>query len=283
MSLQQFPCIGFIGAGNMASALVGGLRAQGWPANRLWLSDRSEEQLNAHAAHGLRTTTDNAELLEKADVVVLAVKPQVMASVLKPLAKQAQARRPLIISIAAGIPIDALARWLGAAAGSDALPIVRAMPNTPSLVQAGATGLFASSAVTTDAKNLAERVMGAVGMTLWVEQEDLIDAVTAVSGSGPAYFFHVMEAMIAAGVKLGLDEQDARALTLQTALGAAQMAITSDVGPAELRKRVTSPGGTTERALRVFNEADLVSIFEAALKACANRGTELALELGAAD
>jgi pyrroline-5-carboxylate reductase len=283
MSLQQFPCIGFIGAGNMATALVGGLRAQGWPANRLWLSDRNEQQLEAHKSQGLRTTTDNAELLDKVEVIVLAVKPQVMASVLKPLAQQAQARRPLIISIAAGIPIDALARWLGGSVGEQSLPIVRAMPNTPSLVQAGATGLFASSAVSTDAKNLAERVMGAVGMTLWVEQEDLIDAVTAVSGSGPAYFFHVMEAMIAAGVKLGLSEQDARALTLQTALGAAQMAVASDVGPAELRKRVTSPGGTTERALRVFNESDLMNMFETALKACANRGIELALELSAAE
>ncbi len=283
MGHQQFPTIGFIGAGNMASALVGGLRAQGWPANRLWLSDRSPEQLKSHQDQGVHTTTDNAELLARADVVVLAVKPQVMASVLKPLAEQAQTRRPLFISIAAGIPIDALSRWLGGAESGGALPIVRAMPNTPALVQAGATGLFASDAVDTEARHLVERVMGAVGLTLWVDSEDLIDAVTAVSGSGPAYFFHVMEAMIAAGVKLGLSEQDARALTLQTALGAAQMAITSDVGPDELRRRVTSPGGTTERALQVFGRSELLKIFDAALQACANRGTELALELGATE
>lgn len=277
MSTQQFPVIGFIGAGNMATALAGGLLAQGWPAPRIWLSDQHLPQLQAHAERGCRTTADNAELVAAADIVVLAVKPQVMATVLQPLAASVQARRPLIISIAAGLSVASLDAWLG---GGQA--IVRAMPNTPALVQTGAAGLFAADTVSHAHRQLAERVLSAVGLAIWVEQESLIDAVTAVSGSGPAYFFHLMEAMIAAGVQLGLGEREARALTLQTALGAAQMAITADVGPDELRRRVTSPKGTTEQALRVFQEADFTTLVARAMTACADRGAELAQELGAA-
>lgn len=267
--------IGFIGAGNMATALAGGLLARGWSPADIALSDAQPVQLNPHAERGLFTTTDNRELLQHAEVLVLAVKPQVMSAVLKPLAELAQQRRPLVISIAAGIPVASLEHWLGGA-----LPIVRAMPNTPALVQAGATGLYASPAVSAAQKADAEAILGAVGLTLWVEDESLIDAVTAVSGSGPAYFFYVMEAMMAAGRDLGLDDRTARALTLQTALGAAQMAIAADVGPEELRRRVTSPGGTTERAVAVFDEAGLKNIFSRALKACAARGAELAEQLG---
>lgn len=270
--------IGFIGAGNMASALAGGLLARGWKPSHIALSDAYPAQLEVHAERGFKTTTDNLALLDHADVLVLAVKPQVMSQVLKPLAALAQKKRPLIISIAAGIPVASLERWLGAE-----LPIVRAMPNTPALVQAGATGLYANTSVSADQRAAAEAILGAVGLTLWVEQEALIDAVTAVSGSGPAYFFYVMEAMMAAGRDLGLDEKAARALTLQTALGAAQMAITADVGPDELRRRVTSPGGTTERAVAAFDEAGLKLIFARALKACADRGGELAVQLGGAD
>lgn len=278
MNKPAYPSIGFIGAGNMASALVGGLLARGWPVEQLWLSDANPEQLVAHRERGLSTTGDNAALVAAVDMVILSVKPQVMADVLKPLAPAVQARRPLILSIAAGIPVISLERWLGGG-----LAVVRAMPNTPALVQTGATGLFANPRVSDVQRRLAEDVLGAVGLALWVEHEDLIDAVTAVSGSGPAYFFQVMEAMISAGVRLGLDPRDARALTLQTALGAAQMAIASDVEPAELRRRVTSPGGTTERAVRVFNDAGLDAIFLKALSACAARGAELAAELGARD
>lgn len=267
--------IGFIGAGNMASALVGGLLARGWPAADIALSDAQPAQLAPHAERGLFTTTDNEELLARAEVLVLAVKPQVMQQVLAPLAARAQHQRPLLLSIAAGIPVASLAHWLGGE-----LPIVRAMPNTPALVQAGATGLFASAAVSPAEKAEAEAILGAVGLTLWVDDEALLDAVTAVSGSGPAYFFYVMEAMMAAGVELGLDERTARALTLQTALGAAQMAVAADVGPADLRRRVTSPGGTTERAIAAFEQADLRAIFARALQACAARGAELAAELG---
>ena len=278
MSDSNYPHLGFIGAGNMASALVGGLLAKGWPASHLWLSDSNAGQLAAHAERGCKTVTDNAVLAASVDLLVLSVKPQVMADVLRPIAAVVQTRQPLIVSIAAGIPSDSLARWLG---GN--LAVVRAMPNTPALVQSGATGLYANTRVSNEQRRLAEQVLGAVGITLWVEQEDLIDAVTAVSGSGPAYFFYVMEAMIAAGVKLGLDERDARALTLQTALGAAQMAITADVAPAELRRRVTSPAGTTEQAVKDFDDAELQAIFTRALRACADRGAQMALELGAVD
>lgn len=270
--------IGFIGAGNMASALAGGLLARGWKAEDIALSDAQPAQLESHARRGHFTTTDNAELLRRSEVLVLAVKPQVMSAVLQPLAAQAQAQRPLVISIAAGIPVASLQRWLGGG-----LPVVRAMPNTPALVQTGATGLYASPEVSAAQKAEADAILGAVGLTLWVGEERLIDAVTAVSGSGPAYFFYVMEAMMAAGRDLGLDDKTARALTLQTALGAAQMAITADVGPEELRRRVTSPGGTTERAVAAFDEAGLKAIFARALAACAARGAELAEQLGKAD
>lgn len=267
--------IGFIGAGNMASALAGGLLARGWQPADIALADTQPAQLEAHADSGVFTTTDNLQLLDRSDVLVLAVKPQVMSAVLQPLVALTQKKRPLIISIAAGIPVASIEHWLG---GS--LPVVRAMPNTPALVQSGATGLFANAAVSVQQKAAAESILGAVGLTLWVNEESLIDAVTAVSGSGPAYFFYVMEAMMAAGRELGLDEKSVRALTLQTALGAAQMAITADVGPDELRRRVTSPGGTTERALAVFDEAGLKKIFAQALTACAHRGAELAGQLG---
>lgn len=267
--------IGFIGAGNMASALVGGLLAKGLNPKSIALADMHLPQLQRFADQGMFTTTRNEEVIERADIVILSVKPQVMAEVLKPLATIIQQKKPLIISIAAGINVDSLSRWLGGD-----LSIVRAMPNTPALVQTGATGLYANPLVSFEQRQQTETVLGAVGLTLWVDDEALIDSVTAVSGSGPAYFFYVMEAMISAGKALGLDEKTARALTLQTALGAAQMAITSDEPPAELRKRVTSKGGTTERAIATFDEANMQQIFARALAACAARGQELATILG---
>lgn len=267
--------IGFIGAGNMASALVGGLLAKGIAPKSIALADSQVQQLQAFAQQGMFISTNNIDVVERADVLVLAVKPQVMADVLKPLANIAQQKKPLIISIAAGISVESLNRWLG---GN--LSIVRAMPNTPALVQTGATGLYANDLVSVEQRQQTEAILGAVGLSLWVEEEKLIDSVTAVSGSGPAYFFYVMEAMINAGKELGLDEKTARALTLQTALGSAQMAITSDEPPAELRRRVTSKGGTTERAIATFDQAKMQQIFSQALAACAARGQELATILG---
>lgn len=272
------PKIAFIGAGNMASSIIGGLVAKSVSPRQIVASDpqaRTLEHLKTVAP--VRTTGDNRQAIANADVVVLAVKPQAMREVLAPLAEELRRHRPLLISIAAGIEIRSLAQWLG----SDTLPIVRCMPNTPALVQSGATGLFASAAVSAEQRQLADSILRAVGITLWLEEEEQLDAVTAVSGSGPAYFFLVMEAMQAAGEKLGLPAEVAEQLTLQTALGAAQMAVASGVDAAELRRRVTSPNGTTERAIAAFEAGELRQLFEQALTDCRDRARELARELGA--
>lgn len=268
--------LAFIGAGNMASSIIGGLVGKGYPARAISACDPHEgtlERLKSLAP--VRTTTDNFKAIADADVVILAVKPQVMKAVLQPLADVLRESRPLIISIAAGIEIRSIETWLGAE-----LPIVRCMPNTPALVQTGATGLFANAAVSPAQRTQADTILRAVGIALWVSSEAEIDAVTAVSGSGPAYFFLVMEAMQAAGEKLGLTPDVAKQLTLQTALGAAQMAIASDVDAAELRRRVTSPNGTTERAIAAFEAGGLRDLFERALTDCRDRSAELARELG---
>jgi len=263
--------ITFIGAGNMASSLAGGMIAKGIDPINITLSDINEQQLQqVRRQLQVNTTRDNINACQKADVVVLAVKPQVMGEVLAPLQELFNQRKPLVLSIAAGITLAQLEGWLGAST-----PIVRCMPNTPALVETGATGLFANAHVSDLQRDQARSVMAAVGLALWVDNEDQIDAVTALSGSGPAYFFLVMEAMIAAGRELGLSDQVAKQLTLQTALGSAQMAITSDVEPAELRRRVTSPGGTTERAIGIMEDQRLREIFSQALRGAYDRSKEL--------
>lgn len=264
--------ITFIGAGNMASSLAGGMIAKGIDPTNITLTDINDQQLaQVRSTLHINTTRDNIAACQKADVVVLAVKPQVMESVITPLKALFEQRKPVVISIAAGITLTQLENWLG----SD-MPLVRCMPNTPALVQCGATGLFANHNVSDLQKDQARSIMNAVGLALWVDNEDQIDAVTAVSGSGPAYFFLVMEAMIAAGKSLGLPEQIAKQLTLQTALGSAQMAITSDVEPEELRRRVTSPGGTTERAIGIMEDEGLRDVFLNALTGAYDRSKELA-------
>lgn len=269
------PHIGFIGAGNMAASLIGGLVAKGYDPQLISASDPHAPALAALAArYGIHACPDNHAVVQQADVLVLAVKPQVMKAVLSDLAHSAQASQPLVISIAAGISIASLCQWLGGE-----LPVVRCMPNTPALVQLGASGLYANTAVTAQQREQAASLLQAVGIALWLDNEAQIDAVTAVSGSGPAYFFLLMEAMTAAGVQLGLAEDTARALTLQTALGAAQMASTSDVDAAELRRRVTSPGGTTERAIAHFEQSGLREIVNGALQAAAVRSKELSEQL----
>ena len=261
----------FIGGGNMAQALIGGLISRGLPSTRITVSDPVEQVRHLLAEKDLVVTEDNASAIREADVVVLAVKPQVLANVLKPLNGLFDGK--LIISIVAGAEIATIA----ALACSDR--IVRVMPNTPALVQTGAHGLYATEAVDKEDRDLASQVLAATGLTLWVGEEAQIDAVTAVSGSGPAYFFYMMESMIRAGKNLGLDEKVATALTLQTALGAAQMAITSSNTPAELRKNVTSPNGTTQAALEVFDRAQISQNIQAALAAAQKRSQELAQEL----
>ena len=266
------PVIAFIGAGNMATSIIGGLVNKGFPAESIIASDPfPASRANLRSIAAVNVTEDNHVAIAEADVLVLAVKPQVMKPILQDLASSAQLRKPLIISIAAGIEINSLDKWLGGG-----MAVVRCMPNTPALVQTAATALFANGRVNETQRQLADRILRAVGIALWVDSEAALDAVTAVSGSGPAYFFLVMEAMQAAGEQLGLSADIAKQLTLQTALGAAQMAISSDVDAAELRRRVTSPGGTTEKALQIFEQEGLKNIFSKALAACHDRSVELA-------
>lgn len=264
--------IGFIGGGNMAQALIGGLLSRGLPATRITVADPIEKVRELLKEKDIHVTDNNAEAIRDADVVVLAVKPQVLASVLKPLAGLFNDK--LIVSIVAGAEIDTISQLVGGVER-----IVRVMPNTPALVQTGAHGLYATDAVSAKDRELAGQILAATGLTIWVNSEAQIDAVTAVSGSGPAYFFYMMESMIRAGKNLGLDEKVATALTLQTALGAAQMAITSASTPAELRKNVTSPNGTTQAALEVFDRAQISQNIQAALAAAQKRSQELAQEL----
>lgn len=267
--------IAFIGAGNMASALIGGLIADGMQPQGILASDPDREKCAALADRlGIRVAADNTSAVNAADVLVLAVKPQQLREVAAGLADAVQQRKPLVISIAAGVRSDTLEDWLGGA-----VPVVRCMPNTPALLQSGATGLYANARVSEPQRELAESIMRSVGLTRWVDDESLMDAVTAVSGSGPAYYFLVMEAMEQAAQQLGMDARSARLLTLQTALGAARMAIESSEPPAELRRRVTSPGGTTEQALLSFERDSLREIFARALAAARDRSVELSRTL----
>jgi pyrroline-5-carboxylate reductase len=268
----------FIGGGNMATSLIGGLIAQGHAVDSIVVSDPNESQRDQLTKkYGVQTFADCGPALVNADIVLLAVKPQVMKVVALSIASaiSADSKQPLFVSIAAGINLFSLQSWLG-----EQQAIVRCMPNTPSLIQLGASGLFANEHTSMSQKNLAETVLKAAGIVQWVQREAEIDAVTAVSGSGPAYYFLLMEAMIDAGVELGLNRDTARELTLQTALGAAQMAKASDVDVAELRRRVTSPGGTTEQAINTFESAHLRDIVQAALSAAHHRSGELAKLLG---
>ena len=261
----------FIGGGNMAQALIGGLISRGLPTTRITVSDPVERVRELLKEKEIQVTDNNEDAIQNADVVVLAVKPQVLAQVLKPL--KGKFENKLIVSIVAGAEIATIA----ALTGTDF--IVRVMPNTPALVQTGAHGLYAHDVVDQAKRELASQILAATGLTLWVNSEEQIDAVTAVSGSGPAYFFYMMESMIRAGKNLGLDEKTATALTLQTALGAAQMAITSSNTPSELRRNVTSPNGTTQAALEVFDRAQISQNIQAALAAAKKRSQELAQEL----
>ncbi|WP_290783800.1 pyrroline-5-carboxylate reductase [Halomonas sp.] len=265
----------FIGAGNMASAIIGGMIDSGYSPYAITATSPSDAFLEpVHERYGIHTNTDNVAAVTQADVVVLAVKPQMMKEVCEGLASVIQRRRPLIISVAAGLDAATLEGWLGGD-----LAMVRCMPNTPALVGAGASGLFANAGVSEEQRRLATELMEAVGLVEWVEEEALLDAVTAVSGSGPAYFFLMFEAMEESGVKLGLPAETARRLAMQTGFGAAKMAMASDNTPAELKRNVMSPGGTTERAVEHLEEAELRRILSEAMDACAERAREMAVEL----
>ncbi|MCC5869082.1 MAG: pyrroline-5-carboxylate reductase [Gammaproteobacteria bacterium] len=269
--MKQDVQIGFIGAGNMARSLIGGLLKRGHAPERLAATDPGADAREAVQALGVKTGADNAEVAGWADVLVLAVKPQVMAEVAADISAGVRQHSPLLISIAAGIPSTRLAAWLHAPGAA----IVRAMPNTPALLGCGASGLFANAACTRNHRELAGDILAAVGTVEWVNSEGLIDAVTAVSGSGPAYFFLLMEMLGDIGAQLGLDAATARRLAQQTALGAARMATESDVDVAELRRRVTSPGGTTQAALESLEHARIRAIFAHALEAARDRARQL--------
>ena len=270
--------IGFIGGGNMATSLISGLIASGHEPHRIWVSDTNPETLQRHAEQlGVNVSQNNLQVVDAVDVVVIAVKPQVLKNVVEPLAAAIKQRQVLVVSVAAGINQDSLARWLG-----DGVAIVRCMPNTPALVLTGATALHANASVSSMQKDLAENILRAVGLALWVEDEAQLDAVTAVSGSGPAYYFLLLEAMEKAALELGLDEHSARLLIQQTALGAAKIALESSESPTVLRERVTSPNGTTQKAIETFQENGFGEIVSKALHAARDRSIEMSKELGGA-
>lgn len=266
----------FIGAGNMASSLIGGLITNGHPANLITACDPSEPQRTSLIdTYGIHTSNDNPSAILKADAVVLAVKPQVMRAVCEPLARTLQEHKPLVLSVAAGVSCDSLSLWLG---GDQT--IVRGMPNTPALYGQGATGLYATEGVSQPQQELGSYIFEAVGIVEWVDTEAQIDAVTALSGSGPAYGFLLIEAMQAAGVSLGLAEPTARRLAIQTVLGAAVMARDDTRDASTLREAVTSPGGTTAAALNVFEQAGFRSLVAEAMQAASTRANELSSATG---
>ena len=265
--------IAFIGGGNMASSIIGGMLANGFQPDQICVGNRGVEKCQRlNQTYGIATTSDNHAAVADADIVVMAVKPQVMGAVIKELVSSIKPGT-VVVSVAAGIQLSNLQEWLG-----DSRAIVRVMPNTPSMVRCGAAGLFANELVSSEQKASVEAMFNAVGISCWVDDEAKIDAVTAVSGSGPAYFFLMMEAMQKVGQELGLSEQVARELTIQTALGAAQMASTSEHNTTELRLQVSSPGGTTRAAIAKFQSLDVEDTYRQAMEAARNRAREMAEE-----
>lgn len=266
--------IGFIGGGNMAASLINGLIASGHEPKQLWASDINPDTLaNLTDNLGINVSQDNKAVIHSVDVVVLAVKPQILKAVAKEICPCLHPGQ-LVVSIAAGITVSSLSKWLCPNA-----PIVRCMPNTPALVLTGATALYANDKVSQAQRDLAETILRAVGIALWVNNESDLDAVTAVSGSGPAYFFLLMEAMESAAVNLGLNAETARLLIQQTALGAAKIALESPSTPTELRQRVTSPGGTTEKAIEAFERGGFNRLVSNALQAAKDRSVEMSQQL----
>ncbi|MDP1772892.1 MAG: pyrroline-5-carboxylate reductase [Methylobacter sp.] len=267
--------IGFIGGGNMASSLISGLIASGHAPEQIWVSDINPDTLTALKKQlNVNTSANNDDVINAVDVVVLAVKPQTLGAVAQNIAALVQQKKSLVVSIAAGINQNSLSRWLGAGTA-----IVRCMPNTPALVLTGATALHANDKVTAEQCDLAENILRSVGIALWVDDEAELDAVTAVSGSGPAYYFLLMEAMEKAALELGLSQQTARLLVQQTALGAAKIALESAESPEQLRKRVTSPGGTTQQAIETFEQGGFTELVSKALHAARDRSIEMSKQM----
>lgn len=265
--------IGFIGGGNMAQAIITGLLAKGIKPSQLLVADPSVDihrALKTKKIKAIDPTQEPDAVPKSSDVLVLAVKPQHMQAVTEPFADVLQAHQ-LVISVAAGLSTQQLSGFL-----KGHMNVVRVMPNTPATVQMAATGLFAADAVDHESRQIAEALMACVGMTIWVKEEAHLHAVTAVAGSAPAYFFYMLEAMIQAAVDMGLPATDAQALAMQTALGAAQMAITSEASPQQLRKQVTSPNGTTQAAIEALQDKAFAQVVGAAMQACYQRSEAIA-------
>ncbi len=267
-----------MGAGNMASSLIGGLIKNGASASDINVVDISEDALKRlNNSAGVKTFTSLADA-PAADGIIIAVKPNIVQLVCSSINDAvAGSYAPLVISVAAGVREGSMRNWL-----PEATPIVRCMPNTPALLGLGATALFANHACSETHKAVATQLLQSAGVCLWVDDESKLDAVTAVSGSGPAYFFNLIEHMVTAGVKLGLDEQSATTLAIETAYGAASMARQGDTAPAQLRENVTSKGGTTAAALAAFDQRKFADIVSEAMQAANDRAIELGDEFGAA-
>ena len=266
----------FIGGGNMASSLIGGLLSDGAAPDQVQVFDVDAAQLDRVTQRFGIKGISSTDLIGADDALVVAVKPDKVQTVCESFAERDASNAPaLYLSVAAGVTAEAMASWLPSAS-----PIVRTMPNTPALVGLGATALFANSSCTDAHRAAAEQLMNAVGITVWVDNEPQLDAVTALSGSGPAYFFYLIEQMIQSGVELGLPEGSARELAIQTALGAATMAKEAGPSPAELRQQVTSKGGTTHAAITTFDQHEQPATVKAAMQAAYDRAVELGKEFG---
>lgn len=270
---MQYPVTAFIGAGNMATAVLAGLVGNGYPADKIIASNPSPEKLESLAEkYGVRTTRDNNEAARSADVIILAVKPYVIPSVCEEISTAIDDQ--LILSVAAGKTIASIKKYL-----ATDNPVIRAMPNTPCLLSKGAIGLYAEGKVSGSDKDFVSSLFENIGETLWLGSEKQIDIVTALSGSGPAYYFYLTEALINAGIELGLDKAVSERLVNQTALGAvAMLSGQPDQTAASLRKAVTSPNGTTEAAIKVFDEHNLMQVFRDAVRAGTERGEEMSKE-----
>jgi pyrroline-5-carboxylate reductase len=273
--MSKQPTIGFIGAGNMASAIVGGMLAERFQPTQIWASAPDDRQLQGMSKRfGINITTDNRHCATQADVLILAVKPQVMHDVCRDIHSVVQNTRPLIVSIAAGLDSQTLESWLGGG-----LPVVRCMPNTPALVGQGASALFATPAVTEAQRQLAESIFASVGLAVWLDEEEQMHAVTALSGSGPAYCFLFLEALEDAARQAGIAAPIARQLAIQTLAGAATMARDSGEEPGQLKRNVMSPGGTTEKAIETFEAGQFPELVAKAYEAARQRSGELAAQL----
>jgi pyrroline-5-carboxylate reductase len=274
---MNHPTIAFIGAGNMAGSLIGGLIADNYPVERIWATNPLPERLESlQQTFGVKTTPNNKEAVAQADVIVFAVKPGELKNVASELSESLLQKNPLVISIVTGITCQTISKW----AQCPDLRVVRTMPNTPALLRSGITGLYANHFVDEEQRTIAESILRAVGITVWLSNEDDLNIVTALSGSGPAYFFLFMEYIKDWAQKMGLTPEQAQLLTVNTALGAARMALESDKEITELRRQVTSPGGTTEQAIKTFEQGKLSDLIDQALNAAHDKAVELAKSIG---